>query len=194
MKRGFDLIGASILFLVAALPMLGIAIAIWLSGAESVFFRQWRMGYKGIPFRIWKFRTMKVSEQDTPSDALVWEQGDNRVTTIGRFLRRTHLDELPQLWNVIRGDMSLVGPRPMIPLIWKEFEERCPGLAILREVRPGLTGAGQICGRLMLRDDPGYVRGLDIEYANIKDPWQLLCRDVRIIWQTIPVVLCARGI
>ncbi len=194
MKRCFDVMGASILFLIAAFPMFGIALALWLSGSESVFFCQWRLGYERIPFRIWKFRTMRVSEQDsTPAD-LVWSHQDDRVTAIGRVLRRTHLDELPQLWNVIWGDMSLVGPRPMTFLVWRECWRQFSWSDRRFSVKPGMTGLAQICGRQMLLIDPERARRLDNEYAEMEGSWRRLWCDVRILWCTIPAVFFARGV
>lgn len=194
MKRCFDLTGACLLLFLTAIPMLCIALAIRLSTAGPVFFCQWRKGYRGIPFRIWKFRTMTIAEQDCSLSDLVRDSQDSRITTVGRILRRTHLDELPQLWNVIRGDMSLVGPRPMALSIADEYLRQFPWSVQRFLVKPGLTGPVQVSGRQALQDDPEYCHRLDKEYAEIGSQWQRLSHDTRILWNTIFVVLSAQGI
>ncbi|MGH7858235.1 MAG: sugar transferase [Candidatus Binatia bacterium] len=138
MKRGFD-IAVALAALVCLGPLLlVVGILIWREDGPPVFFRQTRVGRGGRPFRIVKFRTMRAS-----SGPSITVAGDSRVTRMGVRLRRWKLDELPQLWNVLRGDMSLVGPRPEIP----EYVELYPPKArqVLR-VRPGLTGPAQIEG------------------------------------------------
>lgn len=194
MKRCFDLTGAYLLLFLAAIPMLYIALAIRLTTAGPVFFCQWRKGYRGIPFRIWKFRTMTIAEQDCALSDLVHDSRDSRITAVGRILRRTHLDELPQLWNVIRGEMSLVGPRPMSLSIAEEYLRRFPWSASRFLVKPGLTGPVQVSGRRTLRDDPEYCHRLDKEYAEIEGQWPRLWHDVQILWGTVFVVLSAQGV
>jgi lipopolysaccharide/colanic/teichoic acid biosynthesis glycosyltransferase len=139
-KRAFDLVvAASALVLLA--PLL-IIVAIWitLDSSGSPFFRQVRVGRHGIPFRIVKFRTMHVGSH--LSGALITASGDVRVTSAGRFLRRFKLDELPQLWNVLRGEMSIVGPRPEVPQYVDLYP---PSLKwVVLSVRPGITDPAAI--------------------------------------------------
>ncbi|MCE9637867.1 MAG: sugar transferase [Planctomycetes bacterium] len=142
-KRVFD-VAASILLLAAFLPFLAAAmIFIEATSPGAALFVQWRVGRRGRLFRMFKLRTMvQDAEKGTGP---VWAQDrDPRVTPLGRFLRDTHLDELPQLWNVIRGEMSLVGPRPERPLFVQDFTKRIPNYAARMEVRPGITGLAQV--------------------------------------------------
>ena len=138
-KRVFDLVLASIGFLLS-IPLMGIiAILVKCSSAGSLLFRQERAGRFGTPFELLKFRTMANA-----SGPLLTRKGDPRVTRIGRMLRRTKLDELPQLLNVIRGDMSLVGPRPDLPQYWETLKPVCPRIF---ELQPGLTSTASLCFR-----------------------------------------------
>lgn len=137
-KRVLDCIGAGV-GLVVLSPLLGmIALAIYLEDRGTVIFRQPRVGRCGLPFVLLKFRSMPLGTKHTPSDQAV----QLKVTRIGRMIRRTNLDELPQLWNVIRGDMSIIGPRPALPQ-----QERLSKLRRERDVldaSPGLTGLAQV--------------------------------------------------
>jgi lipopolysaccharide/colanic/teichoic acid biosynthesis glycosyltransferase len=192
-KRGMDVTVAGVA-LACLLPLLAlIALAIRLSSGSPVIFRQRRAGLMGRPFEIYKFRTMVVdaearqkdlrhlSEQDGPAFKLT---RDPRVTRLGGFLRKTSLDELPQLWNVLKGDMSLVGPRP---LPCGESEE-CSGWQRRRmDVTPGITCIWQVKGRSSvtfhewMRMDAAYVRTRRFLY------------DVQLLLLTIPAVLLRRG-
>jgi lipopolysaccharide/colanic/teichoic acid biosynthesis glycosyltransferase len=191
-KRAIDVTGA-LLGLMLLLPlMLLLALAISASSPGSPFFRQRRAGRDGREFAMWKFRTMVVgAEQLRPllvgqSRDPVWldlEQ-DPRVTPVGRVLRRTSIDELPQLVNVLCGHMSLVGPRPL-PL---EEAARIPGWARSRAgVRPGITGPWQVQGRTRL----GFAEmlRLDCEYVRSWSLWT----DLWILARTIPALLTAKG-
>src|SRR5690348_9650327 len=144
-KRAFDAFAASLGLLIAAPGMALIAILVKCTSRGSIFFRQPRVGQDGVPFELLKFRTMR----NMPGPA-VTRSGDPRVTRVGKFLRRTKMDELPQLWNVVRGDMSLVGPRPDLPAFWPALCSCQPGIARLR---PGLTGRAS----LLLRDEEGLL-------------------------------------
>ncbi|GIV62073.1 MAG: hypothetical protein KatS3mg044_0939 [Rhodothermaceae bacterium] len=177
-KRAFDVAAAGVL-LVSSAPLLGlIALLIWLDDGRPVLFRQTRAGREGHPFTVYKFRTLHTGHHDPrrPGEA---------VTRTGRFLRRWGLDELPQLWNVLRGDMSLVGPRPTLPeqvACYGPFERQ--RLA----VRPGLTGWAQIHGRNAL-SWPERIR-LDVWYVEHLGPGL----DLRILVRTLPALLSGHGI
>lgn len=144
-KRITDLV-VSVAILVLAAPFLLLAaLAIRLSGPGPILFRQVRVGKNGREFEIVKFRTMVVdAEKDGPR--LCSGKKDPRLTPVGRFLRMTHLDEVPQLWNVLRGEMSLVGPRPERPIFVKQYEEELPRYADRHRILPGITGLAQING------------------------------------------------
>jgi Undecaprenyl-phosphate glucose phosphotransferase len=144
-KRVFDL-GVASLGLAFALPvMAGVAVAVALTSGRPVFYSQLRMGLDGRVFRIWKFRTM-VPEAEADTGPVWAEVDDERRTALGSWLRRSSFDELPQLWNVIRGDMSLVGPRPERLAFIEEFRREVPGYMLRHKVKAGLTGWAQIHG------------------------------------------------
>jgi lipopolysaccharide/colanic/teichoic acid biosynthesis glycosyltransferase len=143
------------------------------------------MGLDGRPFAMLKFRTMTV-DAEAASGPVFARRGDPRVTTLGRVLRRLSLDELPQLVNVLRGEMSLVGPRPLPVDEVERFDD--PAHRRRLSVKPGLTCLWQISGRNNVRDFKDWVR-LDLEYI---DNWSLWL-DVKILWRTIPVVLSGAG-
>jgi exopolysaccharide biosynthesis polyprenyl glycosylphosphotransferase len=192
-KRAFDLV-VSILALLALSPVLAaIALAIKLTTPGPVLFRQQRVGLRRQPFIVLKFRTMVTGAELMLSDLASRNEADGplfkvredpRVTRIGRWLRRYSLDELPQLWNVLRGEMSLVGPRPPLPCEVEAYEEwQLDRL----EVRPGITGLWQVSGRSNLSFDE-YVR-LDLFYV---ENWSL-SYDLFILAKTIPMLLSAQG-
>jgi exopolysaccharide biosynthesis polyprenyl glycosylphosphotransferase len=193
-KRGMDVVGA-IALLVLCLPfMVIVAIAIKLSSPGPAFFAHERFGYMKRRFRMYKFRTMvtgaeqRQAELEDKNEAIgpVFKiRDDPRITGIGRWLRRTSLDELPQLWHVLMGEMSLVGPRPLPVRDVGRFSE--PWLMRRFSVRPGLTCLWQITGR----SDLGFAQwiALDLEYINRWSFWL----DCTIILRTIPAVLKGRG-
>jgi exopolysaccharide biosynthesis polyprenyl glycosylphosphotransferase len=193
LKRAFDLVGASLLLLLATPVMLLTVLGIRLEDRGPVFFRQTRIGRDGKPFDCFKFRSMvvdaetllsTVSHLNTNDGVLFKAQQDPRITKVGRVIRRVSFDELPQLVNVLRGEMSLVGPRPALP----SEVERYPEDAQRRlHVRPGLTGLWQVSGRSDLSWDDA-VR-LDLYYV---DNWSIV-QDLLIIVRTIQAVLSARG-
>jgi Undecaprenyl-phosphate glucose phosphotransferase len=190
LKRSFDLcIGALILMLLA--PLLGlIALAIRLDSPGPVFFRQAREGYASRPFRVWKFRTLHHAQSD-PGAVVPVTAGDPRVTRLGRILRKTSLDELPQLFNVIEGSMSLVGPRPHAVGARNremEFAAVVRSYAARHRVKPGITGLAQVQGLRGPVQTPDQIRrrvALDLDYI---DRWSLLL-DLRILALTLPSVL-----
>lgn len=193
LKRAMDLTLATCALLVASPVLLAIAIAIKLDSPGPVFFRQERTGRAGMPFRIFKFRSMtadawqqrsSVSAQNEVDGPLFKMAHDPRVTRVGAFIRKTSLDELPQFINVVRGEMSLVGPRPLPT----EESDRLDGAALARlDVKPGITGLWQVCGR----SDLTYadLQHLDSVYVR---SWSLMW-DVRIMAQTPKVVFGGSG-
>lgn len=181
MKRGFDIVAALILLLLLALP--GAVLAVWvrLALGKPVLFSQVRPGLDGKPFTMYKFRTMtnaRDAKGELLPDAL-------RLTRFGRFLRASSLDELPELWNVLKGDMSLVGPRPLLmeylPL-YSSFQAR------RHEVRPGITGWAQVNGRNALSWEERFE--LDVWYVDHHSLWL----DLRILWLTVRKVIQREGI
>ena len=181
LKRAIDIIGAS-LGLVATAPAIAItAAAVRFSMGRPVFFRQSRPGLNGVPFAIYKFRTMNNARAE--SGELLPDA--ERLTRVGRFIRAASLDELPQLMNVLRGDMSLVGPRP---LLMQYLSRYSPRQARRHEVRPGITGLAQVRGRNALTWAEKFE--LDVEYV---ERWSLLL-DVQILLETVVSVATRRGI
>ena len=194
-KQLMDFLGAFVALVFLSLVFLIIAIAIKLTTHGPVFFRQERSGLSGAPFTLYKFRTMVTNAEQFKHELEAMNEmtgpvfkvtNDPRVTPIGKFLRKYSLDELPQLWNVLRGEMSLVGPRPLPVDEVKRFEN----LAHRRRlsVKPGLTCLWQISGRNQISDFKEWVR-LDLEYI---DNWSLWL-DLKILIFTIPVVVRGTG-
>jgi lipopolysaccharide/colanic/teichoic acid biosynthesis glycosyltransferase len=192
-KRGLDLIGAVVGLLLTAPLFLFLAAAIKLTSRGPVFYRQQRSGLGGKPFTIYKFRTMvpeaearkhtllEFSRQDGPAFKM---EDDPRVTRVGRFLRITSLDELPQLWNVLRGEMSLVGPRPL-PCAESDASE--PWHRRRLDVTPGVTCIWQVRGRSQV-SFAAWVR-MDLEYIARRSIWF----DLQLLLETIPAVFFCRG-
>ena len=165
----------SLLIFLATVPLLLIAaIAIKIEDRGPVLYRQFRVGYKGVEFRLIKLRTMAVGAEHQGSGYAV-NKGDPRITAVGRILRRTSLDELPQIWNVIRGEMNLVGPRPTLLY---QVDRYTPHQRIRLEVKPGITGWAQVHGRAALPWDKRIE--LDIWYVE----HQSLLLDLLILVRT----------
>ncbi len=143
LKRGFDLVLTALIGLVAAPLVLALAVAVRLTSPGPAFYRQERLGRDGRAFTVWKLRSM-VHRAEAGTGPVMTTRDDDRRTPVGRFLRRFSLDELPQLWNVVLGEMSLVGPRPERPVFATQFEERVPRYAERLEVLPGCTGWAQV--------------------------------------------------
>ncbi|MBI4171508.1 MAG: sugar transferase [Actinobacteria bacterium] len=191
-KRAFDLAGATLLLVFLTPFLVAVAALIRLDSRGPAFFRQVRVGRNGALFELWKFRTMRADaeamllelEQENESDGLFKVRDDPRVTRVGRWLRRTSLDELPQLWNVFLGEMSLVGPRPALPQEISRFDDFT--LRRLR-VRPGMTGLWQVSGR----SDASFATysRMDAFYA---ENWTIV-GDLQILLRTIPVVFGSKG-
>lgn len=179
-KRLLDVVGAGLALVLLAPVLAGLALAIWLSMGRPVFFRQERPGFQGRPFRILKFRTMR-DVRDARGNLLPDGQ---RLTRLGAWLRRTSLDELPELWNVLRGDMSLVGPRPLLMRYLPYFR---PRERLRFEVRPGITGLAQVSGRNCL----GWDQRLELDARYVEN--LTLGQDLRILGRTILAVLRREG-
>jgi exopolysaccharide biosynthesis polyprenyl glycosylphosphotransferase len=187
-KRALDIGGALLggLVLLPFLPV--IALAIRLDSPGPVFYTQTRVGLRGKPFRMIKFRSMA---QDAERGGAVWaRERDPRVTRVGRFMRLTRIDELPQLWNVLRGEMALVGPRPERPEFTTQFEQALPAYAARHAVKPGLTGWAQV--RYRYAQDMNEVRKT-LEYDLYYVKHASLALDLSILFRTIQVVVRMQG-
>ena len=181
MKRIFDFLLASIGLALLGIPLLVLAWQVRRKLGSPVLFRQVRPGLRGQPFEMVKFRTM--TDARGPDGQLLPDA--ERLTAFGRFLRSSSLDELPELWNVLKGEMSLVGPRPLLmeylPLYSREQARR-------HEVRPGITGWAQVNGRNALSWDDKFK--LDVWYVDHRSLWL----DIKILWLTVRKVLVREGI
>ena len=184
-KRIFDVVFSFILLVFRFLPLILIALAVKLDSAGPVFYKQERLGLFGEPFVMLKFRTMIP---DAERDGPVWaKKEDPRRTRVGVFLRRFHLDELPQLWNILVGDMSFVGPRPERPMFYKEFGKIVKGFEKRLLVKPGLTGLSQINGGYDLTPAEKWL--YDMKYIHDRS----ILLDLKCLIWTVPVILTARG-
>jgi len=183
-KHAGDRVAAGVLLLLLSPAFAVIGLLVWLEDGRPIFFRQDRVGRYGRRFLIWKFRTMVV-EADRLLDKEGRVHGDGRITRAGRFLRLTSLDELPQLINVIRGEMSFIGPRPGL----KEHYDRYTAAQKRRyDMRPGVTGLAQVNGRNTL---PWSRRiAYDLEYIDEFSLWQ----DVKILAKTIAIVATGKNL
>lgn len=187
-KRAFDIAVALGLLFFAWPVMLVISILIKLDSKGPIFYRQERTGLGGESFFLWKFRSMRT---DAEKDGAVWaKQNDDRVTRIGKFIRKTRIDEIPQIFNVLAGEMSFVGPRPERPVFVNELKQKIPFYALRDAVKPGLTGWAQI----------RYPYGASVEDAKNKLEYDLyyikngsLFLDVACIFHTVRHVLVGRG-
>lgn len=185
LKRTADLVLGTLLLAAAALPMLVIALLVKFTSTGPVFFRQQRYGLDGREILVWKFRSMTCCEngatvrQATPSD--------DRVTTVGRFLRRTSLDELPQLFNVLEGSMSLVGPRPHANAHNEEYRTQIGGYMLRHKVKPGITGLAQVNGyRGETESLEKMAQRVACDHQYIRE-WSFGL-DLKILWRTLGVV------
>ncbi|MBL8772365.1 MAG: sugar transferase [Phenylobacterium sp.] len=184
-KRAFDVAVAG-LALLAFLPLLMlIGTAIWMESEGPILFRQQRTGLNGRPFRIYKFRTMTVTEDGDGVRQAV--RGDARITPLGGLLRKLSLDELPQLLNVLKGEMSIVGPRPHALSHDAEWSRRVPDYEGRFRARPGLTGEAQVLGlRGEVLDDEGLRRRIEADNSYIEG-WSFT-RDLAIVARTAPLL------
>jgi exopolysaccharide biosynthesis polyprenyl glycosylphosphotransferase len=186
-KRAFDTSLAALLFVLALPVMLLVALGVRLTSRGPVLFHQERVGKDRQPFTMVKFRTMHVGAEQGTGPVLATEN-DPRATWLGRYLRAARLDELPQLWNVLRGDMSFVGPRPERPEFVGRFERDIHGYAERFKIRPGLTGYAQVNGEY--HTSPATKLKYDLAYIYNRSLWL----DLKILSETVKVIMTRRGI
>ena len=176
-KRIFDILVAGLGGLVLAIPMAVIAAMIWLESPGPAIYKQERVGKDGKPFMMYKFRSMRVNDRETSG----WSTNqDPRKTKFGAFIRKCSIDELPQFFNVLRGDMSLVGPRPELPHFVEQFKESIPLYMVKHQVRPGITGWAQVNG---YRGDTSIEERIRHDIFYIEN-WSPLL-DIRILLMTV---------
>ena len=185
-KRMIDILGSSVALIILLIPMLLIALLIRLDSEGSAFYFQERLGKNGKKFNVIKFRTMRV---DAEKDGAQWSKGENdvRITKMGSVLRKTRLDELPQLLCILKGDMTIVGPRPERECFYNEFETYIHGFIQRTKVTPGLTGLAQVRGGYDLKPEEKII--YDIEYIKKRS----LVLDIKIIFETVKVVFTHEG-
>lgn len=191
-KRLVDIMGALVGLAITGIILIPIAIAMYFDNPGPIFYSQIRCGFRGRPFRIWKFRSMVVNADrlkhlvnNQAKGNIFKNENDPRITAIGRFLRRTSLDEFPQFLNVLKGDMSLVGTRP--PTVQEVFAYKKYHWQRLN-VKPGITGEWQVNGRSSVKDFEDIVR-MDLDY---QQKWSV-GYDLTLIWKTIWVVFDKKG-
>ncbi|MCH5266868.1 MAG: undecaprenyl-phosphate glucose phosphotransferase [Lachnospiraceae bacterium] len=178
LKRVVDLFGAVVALIVFSVPMLLLALLIKITSPGPLIFKQVRIGLHNREFPMYKFRSMRVQEESAEQKA--WTTAnDPRVTSIGKFMRRTNLDELPQIFNVLKGDMSLVGPRPERPYFVSKFKESIPRYMIKHQVRPGMTGWAQVNG---YRGDTSITKRIDCDLYYVEN-WTIFL-DFKILFLT----------
>ncbi|MBR2338880.1 MAG: sugar transferase [Clostridia bacterium] len=185
-KRLFDVVVSLFFMILLAIPMLVIAALVWCTSKGPALYCQERLGLNGKPFNVIKFRTMVY---DAEKSGARWSQGDEdtRITKVGSLLRKTRLDELPQLWCIFFGTMSFVGPRPERKVFYDQFENYIHGFRQRLMVMPGLTGWAQINGGYNLRPEEKIV--YDVEYIKTRSLWL----DIKIMFKTIAIVFNHEG-
>ncbi|HAB59386.1 MAG TPA: undecaprenyl-phosphate glucose phosphotransferase, partial [Lachnospiraceae bacterium] len=177
-KRCIDIIGALVAIIIFSIPMLIVTIAIKTTSKGPLIYSQVRIGLHNKEFKMFKFRSMEIQSESAEKKA--WTTlNDPRVTPIGKFIRKTSIDELPQLFNVLRGEMSLIGPRPERPYFVEKFKEEIPRYMIKHQVRPGLTGWAQVNG---YRGDTSIRKRIDHDLYYIEN-WTLGL-DIKILFLT----------
>lgn len=188
LKRALDLVGAIIALCLFSPVLLACALAVRLSSSGPIFFRQKRIGLKGVIFEMLKFRSM-VKGSESQGTGLYSYSGDPRITSVGIVLRRTSLDELPQLFNVVMGNMSLVGPRPPVTYELGDWEDFTPEMRRRFDVKPGITGLAQVSGRNELDWDTKVA--FDNCYVALFERHGVIV-DLQILFRTIYVVFAGR--
>ena len=187
MKRGGDIVLASFVLLATFPFLISTAIVIKLTSKGSIFYTQTRVGLGGRPFKIFKFRSM-ISDAEASTGPVLSSKNDPRITTIGKFLRQTRIDELPQLINILKGEMSFVGPRPERPEFVKQFEQELPWYKERNRVRPGVTGLAQVRGHY----SSSVETKLKYDLAYLSN--QSLSLDLRILARTVKTILTKAGV
>lgn len=184
-KRAFDVLVSLLGLLVLGIPMLLLALLIQLDSEGPAIFAQERLGKDGVPFTMYKFRTMRLdAEKNGPQWA---SENDQRCTKLGRIIRKSRADELPQLVNVLKGEMSLVGPRPEREFFYEEFEQYIHGFSQRLKVTPGITGWAQVNGGYNLLPEEKIV--YDMEYISNCSVWM----DIKCLLRTVGVVFEHKG-
>jgi Undecaprenyl-phosphate glucose phosphotransferase len=178
-KRGVDIAISSLALAVLTLPFLVIAALVKLTSRGDVFYRQERMGLDGKPFMIYKFRSM-YADAEAETGPIFASVNDPRRTPIGKLLRRSNIDELPQLWNVLKGDMSIVGPRPERPLFVAQFKDKIPQYMLRHKVKAGITGWAQVNG---WRGNTSIEKRIEYDLYYIEN-WSVRL-DLKIMWLTL---------
>ncbi len=184
-KRSFDILMSACALIVLAIPMMVIAILVKATSRGPAIYSHRRVGLDGKEFMLHKFRSMN---EDAEGKGACWTaDGDDRITPLGKKLRMSRLDELPQFWNVIKGDMSLVGPRPERPVFCDAFRKKIEGWDQRTMVRPGITGLAQVRGGYDLL--PKEKALFDIEYIETRSA----CLDLRLLFETVAVLFSHEG-
>lgn len=179
-KRIFDFVASLCALIIAIIPMGIISLAVVLDSEGGAIYKQERLGKNGKPFMLYKFRTMGI---DAEKNGAQWaDANDDRCTKVGTFLRKTRMDELPQLINIIKGDMSIVGPRPERKIFYDEFATYIDGFDKRLLIKPGLTGLAQVSGGYDLKPYEKIVP--DVEYIETRNIWL----DIKIIFKTVAIV------
>ena len=185
-KRAFDICASLAAIIVLAIPMLIIALLIIIDSPGGAIYKQERLGLNGSRFTLYKFRTM-VADAEKETGACWAAENDARCTKLGKFLRSVRLDELPQLFNIFKGDMSVVGPRPEREIFYEQFATYIDGFDQRLLIVPGLSGLAQINGGYDLQ--PEEKIAYDLEYIETRSLWL----DIKIIFKTLAVVFTSRG-
>lgn len=185
MKRSIDIVVSLVALLVLAIPLFVVGLIIKLDSPGPAIYQQERLGKEGRPFTLYKFRTMRI---DAEKEGAKWaDKNDSRCTRVGATFRKYRIDEFPQLINILRGDMSIVGPRPEREIFYREFSEYIDGFEQRMAVKQGLTGLAQINGGYDLSPQEKLV--YDLEYIEKRSLWL----DITIIFQTVKVVFGRLG-
>ena len=184
-KRVFDVFASALGLLICLLPMAIVAICIRAESEGPAIYKQERLGLGGKPYTMYKFRSMRIdAEKNGPKWATV---NDDRCTKVGKFIRLCHIDEIPQLWNVFKGDMSMVGPRPERAYFYDQFEKDIPNFRQRLKIKPGLTGLSQVNGCYDMT--PAQRLAYDKTYMAGRGIWA----DMKILLMTVVVVFNGKG-
>ena len=185
-KRFFDFFLSLIAIIILIVPMIIVGIIVKCTSKGPAIYKQKRLTKNGKPFYLYKFRSMRV---DAEANGAQWSQGDDdpRITKFGRFMRKARIDELPQLFTILSGKMSIVGPRPEREVFYNEFEKYIHGFRERLKVKPGLTGLAQVSGGYDLKPEEKII--YDIEYIKKRSIWM----DIKVIFKTVLVIFTHDG-